>query len=39
MKKVLARVVETLPESVQNQIRNRYWQVKSTLHYPLSGAV
>jgi FkbM family methyltransferase len=33
MKKVLVRVVETLPESVQNQIRNRYWQIKSRLLY------
>ncbi len=33
MKKALARVVEALPESVQNQIRNRYWQIKSKLLY------
>ncbi len=33
MKKALARVVEALPESVQNQIRNRYWQIKSRLLY------
>ncbi len=33
MKKVLARVVEALPESAQIQIRNRYWQIKSRLLY------
>ncbi len=33
MKKVLIRVVEALPESVQNQIRDRYWQIKSRLLY------
>ena len=33
MKKVLARVVEALPESVQNQMRDRYWKIKSRLLY------
>ncbi len=33
MKKVLARIVEALPESVQNRIRDRYWQIKSRLLY------
>ena len=33
MKKVLVRVVDALPESVQNRIRNRYWQIKSRLLY------
>jgi FkbM family methyltransferase len=33
MKKVLARIVEALPKSVQNQIRNRYWQIKSKFLY------
>ncbi len=33
MKKVLARVVEALPEFAQVQIRNRYWQIKSRLLY------
>ncbi len=33
MKKVLARVVEALPESAQIQIRDRYWQIKSRLLY------
>jgi FkbM family methyltransferase len=35
MKKVLARVVEALPESAQAQIRDRYWQVKSRLLYQI----
>jgi len=33
MKKVLARVAETLPRSVQNQLRDRYWQIKSKVLY------
>ena len=33
MKKMLARVVEALPESAQIQIRERYWQIKSRLLY------
>jgi len=33
MKKMLARVVDTLPQYAQSQIRDRYWQIKSTLLY------
>lgn len=33
MKKVLARVVEALPEFAQIEIRNRYWPIKSRLLY------
>ncbi len=33
MKKALARVVEALPESVQYEIRDRYWKIKSRLLY------
>src|SRR5271157_5421497 len=33
MKNMLARVVEALPKSVQNQMRDRYWQIKSKLLY------
>jgi FkbM family methyltransferase len=33
MKKVLARIVKTLPKSAQVQLRERYWQVKSRLLY------
>jgi FkbM family methyltransferase len=33
MKKVLARVVEALPKSLQNRVRDRYWQIKSRFLY------
>jgi adenylylsulfate kinase-like enzyme len=33
VKKLLTRVVQALPESIQDQIRDRYWQIKSTLLY------
>ena len=33
LKKMLARVVDTMPEYAQLQIRDRYWQIKSKLLY------
>jgi len=33
LKKLLTRVVDTLPQSAQFQIRERYWQVKSRILY------
>lgn len=33
MKKVLARLVEALPKSLQNQVRDRYWKIKSKFLY------